>query len=101
MSAVSLARPPSYDSPPVFHRTPSYAREPRAEERRLAHGFSLNRRNERAADFVKQNKTASVVLRLSDQAEGTEVPTYGLRATIEVRFGIQMHRSVCSCNFDL
>ena len=82
MSAVSLARPPSYDSAPQFHRTPSYAREPRAEERRLAQG--LLRRNERSVDFVKQNKTASIVLRLSDQVEGVDTPTYGLRAPIEV-----------------
>lgn len=87
MSTVSLAKPPSYDSPPQFHRTPSYAREPRAEERRLAQGFVRNQRNERAADFVKQSKTASIVLRLSDQAEGVEIPTYGLRAPIEVRCG--------------
>lgn len=84
MSTVSLAKPPSYDSPPQFHRTPSYAREPRAEEQRLAQGLFRNRRHDHAADFVKQNKTASIVLRLSDQAEGIDVPTYGLRAPIEV-----------------
>lgn len=82
MSAVSLSKPPSYTSPPDFHRTPSYAREPRQNEQRLAHGTVLTRR---AADFVKQNKGASIVLRLSDQPEGAEIPTYGLRAPIEVR----------------
>ena len=84
MSTASLARPPSYEAPPQIHRTPSYAREPRAEERRLAQGLLLNRRADRAADFVKQNKTASIVLRLSDQVEGVDVPTYGLRSPIEV-----------------
>lgn len=85
MSTVNLlARPPSYDSPPQIHRTPSYAREPRAEERRLAQGY-INRRTERAAEFVKQNKTASIVLRLGDQAEGVEIPSYGMRAPIDVR----------------
>ncbi|VDB95747.1 unnamed protein product [Peniophora sp. CBMAI 1063] len=83
MSTVNLlARPPSYDSPPQIHRTPSYAREPRAEERRLAQGY-INQRTERAAEFVKQNKTASIVLRLGDQVEGVEIPSYGMRAPID------------------
>ncbi|KAI0027740.1 hypothetical protein K488DRAFT_60566 [Vararia minispora EC-137] len=81
MSTASL---PTYTAPPDLTRTPSYAPEPRAEERRLAHAivYQYNGRR-RSADFIKQSKTGGMSLRLSDQIEGTNIPTYGMRSPIE------------------
>jgi hypothetical protein len=85
MSTASL---PSYPSPPELFRTPSYQAEPRAEERRIAHALFYQRRG-RTVDFIKQSKSGGVSLRLTDQAEGTETPTYGSGTPVEVCYFVR------------
>ncbi|EIM85917.1 uncharacterized protein STEHIDRAFT_157447 [Stereum hirsutum FP-91666 SS1] len=82
MSTASL---PSYSPPSPLPRTPSYTAEPLSDERRLTQGrLPIRRVRPPVADVVKQNKSGTISLRLTQaqRIEGDN-PVYGARGPVE------------------
>lgn len=84
-ATMSTASLPSYSPPSPLPRTPSYTAEPLSDERRLTQGrLPIRRVRPPVADVVKQNKSGTISLRLTQaqRIEGDN-PVYGARGPVE------------------